>query len=133
MKQKIDLAAMRPHGSQTSAEQVYLTLNRNLQMLAEDVSAINRNANTLMIKLQVIQNLLMAKGLITEASMEAEWNAEVARIRESMKSAIVTPDGRPVQSTPITTPETTPAKLETAVAEGVAKEVTLTAPEPGHV
>ena len=136
---------VRPGGQQSSAEQVYMTLTRNLQMLAKDVAAINQNTNALMLKLQVIQNLLMAKGQITEAEMEVEWNKEVEKIRESMKAPIMSPDGRPLQSeTPaIETPEKTEPALVTipdpnvGVAVGsavIAPEAgePLKGPEPGH-
>jgi hypothetical protein len=131
---------VHPGAHQSSAEQVYMTLTRNLQMLAKDVAAINQNTNALMLKAQVIQNLLIAKGIITEAEMEVEWNKEVEKIKESMKAPIMSVDGQPLQTgaPAIETPAETVSPAATglaapAVEEALApgKEV-LTAPEPGH-
>ena len=124
---------IHPGGHQSSADQVYMTLTRNLQMLAKDVAAINQNTNALMLKAQVIQNLLIAKGIITEAEMEVEWNKEVEKIKESMKAPIMSPDGRPLQSAPeITTPETAnPVNGTQLTPEQVAAASTTPAPAAG--
>lgn len=75
-----------------SAEQAVGAIMRQLDQ-------INHSLNVMSIKIQTLQNTMLTKKLVEVADLETEWNKVVEELKNSMKAAIVTPEGKPL-STP---------------------------------
>jgi hypothetical protein len=86
---------------QFTDRQIYAAIMRQLEQM-------NNSMNVLSVKLQALQNTVIAKDVITVAELETEWHKVVEEVKKLMSSAIVSPDGQPVMpdaKTEITVPE----------------------------
>jgi hypothetical protein len=84
---------IQPGGpQQVTAEQAMGAVMRQLEQLQHSI-------NVLSIKTQTLQNVMTNKGLVGTDELETEWNKVVEELKNMMKSAIVTPDGRAVPTT----------------------------------
>lgn len=74
---------------QLTDRQIFGAMMRQLEQM-------NNSINVLSVKIQALQNTVIAKDLITVAELETEWQKVVEEVKKMMQSAIITPDGKPV-------------------------------------
>lgn len=79
--------------TQISPDQALRAIMHQLEILQESI-------NLASLKLQTLQNTCLAKNLVTIPELEAEWNKQVEELKAKMRTAIMTPDGKPAISTP---------------------------------
>jgi len=113
----------------SGAEAINLII-KQMQGFAMEINLIN-------VRIQVLQNVLMAKGQFTEPELEAEWQRVMTEARDlAARATLVSPDGQKIIPSAPGKPQDPAAEGPTGpapTAEGpTGPAPTTLAPEVGH-